>query len=492
MTDINNSEYQLKNLGKINIILGKNGCGKSTLLKKISRTIDVNLYGKIKYITPERGGSLTYEPNIDHNISTNSSWLSDTRYVNRLENFRQQSVAQFRNLELLFHREVEVSKELRADTNYTFDLYFNRLNKLLDNVEIRRSGSVFKIYKKGSDQEIHSNEISSGESELISLGIECLVFEKECDKEKINLLFLDEPDVHLHPDLQARLCEFMCELVQNKNAIIVMATHSTAILGALESFDETYLEFMVSGQRELDFKKISDEYRKILPIFGAHPLSNLFNQSPIFLVEGEDDERIWQQAVRTSNKKLKLYPCSTDGITNMTNYEQDVEKIILAVYDNAKAYSLRDRDEGSNEITNLKIINRFVLNCRAAENLLLTEQVLNTLGITWEELTIKIEEWLLKNNTHQHYQRMSDFKNSEYDRRNFDLKQIRNNLMYLIEKPTSWEVAIGKTIGNLLANNELQSNSSLNSHQITSYLGEKLVTLLNAQSNYVIGHSIKQ
>lgn len=127
--------------------------------------------------------------------------------------------------------------------------------------------------------------------------------------------------------------------------------------------------------------------------------------------------------------------------------------------------------------------NRCVLNCRAAENLLLTEQVLNTLDLTWDELTAKIDTWLLNNQTHQHYQEMLDFKNSGYDRQNFNLKKIRNNLMYLIEKPTSWEVAIGKTIGNLLAKNELTSDSSHNSHQIASYLGEKLITLLNAQSN---------
>ncbi|HAU1190893.1 TPA: AAA family ATPase [Legionella pneumophila] len=478
MTEINYGSYQLKNLGKINIILGKNGCGKSTLLKQVSKNIDLSLYGKIKYITPERGGNLIYEPGIGHNIETNSHWLSDTRYVNRLENFRQQSVAQFRNLELLFHREVEASKELRADFNYTFNHYFNKLNKLLDNVEIRRTGSIFKIYKKGTDQEINSNEISSGESELISLGIECLVFEKECDKQKPNVLFLDEPDVHLHPDLQARLCEFMCELVRNKNAIIILATHSTAILGALESFDGTHLEFMVSGQKDLNFKKISEEYRKILPIFGAHPLSNLFNQTPIFLVEGEDDERIWQQAVRTSNKKLKLYPCSTDGITNMSNYEQDVEQIILAVYDNAKAYSLRDRDESTAEINDLRIINRFVLNCRAAENLLLTEQVLNTLGLTWDELITRIDDWLLNHQTHTHYQIMLNFKKSGYDRQNFDLKEIRNDLMHLIGKPISWEIAIGKTIGKLIAANQLKTTTSTNSHDLASYLGKRLIELL--------------
>lgn len=47
---------------------------------------------------------------------------------------------------------------------------------------------------------------------------------------------------------------------------------------------------MRRGQVSLDFKTVTDTDRSILPIFGAHPLSNVLNQSPIFLVEGEDDE----------------------------------------------------------------------------------------------------------------------------------------------------------------------------------------------------------
>ncbi|MFZ5500605.1 MAG: hypothetical protein ACOY58_01655, partial [Candidatus Micrarchaeota archaeon] len=68
--------------------------------------------------------------------------------------------------------------------------------------------------------------------------------------------------------------------------------------------------FTVEDELEFDFRAISDLYRKILPVFGAHPLSNVFNRAPILLVEGEDDERIWQQAVRTARGRLKLFPCS--------------------------------------------------------------------------------------------------------------------------------------------------------------------------------------
>jgi predicted ATP-dependent endonuclease of OLD family len=88
---------------------------------------------------------------------------------------------------------------------------------LLDNIEIRGDEQTFKIYKKNSDLEILPSNISSGESELISLGIECLIFSKELVEGKANILFLDEPDVHLHPDLQSRLVSFLKTLVENND-----------------------------------------------------------------------------------------------------------------------------------------------------------------------------------------------------------------------------------------------------------------------------------
>src|SRR3990167_9538212 len=135
--------YTLKNLGKINVILGKNGCGKSTLLKKVEQHVSTNKeFSKVKYITPERGGKLTYDPGVYNTIANNTQWIFDTRRTNQLGNFREQSVAQFRNLELLFYREMEADEALRGDRSYTLDLYFNKINSLLDNIEIRRDNSL--------------------------------------------------------------------------------------------------------------------------------------------------------------------------------------------------------------------------------------------------------------------------------------------------------------------------------------------------------------
>lgn len=465
--------YSLLNLNGIGILLGKNGSGKSSLLRDVEQDLSSRKgeFGKTKYITPERGGSLVYEAGVEQNLASNVNWLSGQRRKNQEAQFRQQSMAQFRKLKEIVLEEIEQDQSKRSDPNYKFDIYITKLNSLLDQIEIQRKDSTFKIFKKGTTEELNPSIISSGESELISLGIECLIFSKEIEPGKQNLLFLDEPDVHLHPDLQVRLMHFLVELVTEHTFIVLIATHSTAILGALESYNNTQIAFIKNGQKEIVFEPITDIYKKILPVFGAHPLSNLFNEAPVLLVEGEDDERIWQQAVRSSTGKIKIFPCSCDSISKLNDFEKEVQKILNSVYDNAKAFSLRDRDDSPEEgISDLRPVTRMQLSCRNAENLLLTDEVLGSLGTTWEELKKKIEAWLNNNKEHIHFNVMNDFKIGGFNRKQYDIKKIRNDLMGIIGSSKPWEVAVGQVLS------EVRWNDTTNFDEegkIICYLGQK-------------------
>ncbi|MHB8280217.1 MAG: AAA family ATPase [Candidatus Humimicrobiaceae bacterium] len=480
MDILNISGYNLLNLNKINIVLGKNGCGKSTMLRLVEQGLagQSQAYGKTKYITPERGGSLIYQAGIEQALTNDINWLSSQRRGNQSSNFREQSVAQYKKLEILVLREIENGR--RNDKDYTFDLYVNKINSLLDNIEIKRHDAAFKIYRKGTTSEFNANTISSGESELISLGIECLIFSRECIPDKENILFLDEPDVHLHPDLQVRLMHFLKDLVSENNFKVLIATHSTAILGALESYGDTNLAFLTFDQKEADFKTISEVYRKVLPVFGAHPLSNIFNEAPILLVEGEDDERIWQQAVRSSGGKIKIYPCSVDSVNSMNDFEQEAQKIIQTVYDKAKGYSLRDKDDSTEEITDLLPIARMKLSCRNAENLLLTDEVLSALSVTWKQVKERIETWLGVNTQHFHFSVMNGFKNGGYDRKNYNVKEIRNDLMGIIGSAKPWEVVVGQSIAGLSWNDSANFDED---GKMLSYLSKKVVDNLIPKTN---------
>jgi len=466
----NIDQFSLFGLDKVNIILGKNGCGKSYCLKRIEQALKKESgVGKVRYITPERAGFLTYEPAIDQAISNDVNWMPNNRRQNQSGNFKQQSVSLYRRLELLTLREIESEHILPGYKPKNFQVIIDKINTLLDRIEIKRSDSGFEIKEKGSSADAKADEISSGEAELISLAIEFLSFIKESEKGKLNFLLLDEPDVHLHPDLQYRFATFISSQIKDTDVVIIIATHSTPLLGALSKSNFSRFAMMRLGDKVLKFSEITETHRKILPIFGAHPLSNVFNEAPILLVEGEDDKRIWQQAVRSSLGKINVYPCVAECVENLAEFEKDVNDIIDAVYDNAKGYSLRDRDSKPEEIDNVGHIVRMRLSCRASENLMLSDDVLIFAESNWSNIQGLIKKFVEESIHHPYYKEVKEFFENGLDRKNADLKRIRSILAsFISQKP--WEVLIGQAIASLL--NQKTNDNGENS--LKAYLGDKV------------------
>ncbi len=481
--DITVAGTTLRNLGLINVIMGKNGCGKSRLLRHFDEQLpppQPNAY-LIKYISPERGGNLAAEASILDALQRSANWASSQRRKNRVENFRQISVAEFQMLERTVLREIEKDPAKRQDAGYTFDTTVDTINSLLDNVKIVRSDQAgFDVQTKVGTESRDVNVLSSGECELLSVAIEILSFvsqfPEEANQEPHGLLLIDEPDVHLHPDLQHRLMELLIKATEGKSITTIIATHSTAILGGLSDAGEAKVAFMPKDATELGFRSISDELRDIIPVFGAHPLSNVFNQSPIILVEGDDDVRIWQKAVRSSEGRIKLWPCATGGVANLNRYETTASEIIGAVYDDARAYSLRDRDDDPQQIDDIPNVTRMRFNCRSAENLLLTDDVLGVLGTNWNEMQEAIANWIDTQPGHPRIDEMKTFA-ADWDRLSADIKSIRNILLGLTSFAGDWEVAVGQAIAGL------NQDSPTGEDSLVNFLGTKAIDSFNLQAH---------
>jgi predicted ATPase len=467
--DIN--QFSLFGLDKINVILGKNGSGKSYCLKKVEVGLkNTEGVGKVRYITPERAGFLKYLPNIEQAMTTNERWMDDDRRHNQSTSFKQQSVALYRRLELLTLREIEAEHTLPEYQPKNFQTIIDKINTLLDRIKIVRSDSGFEIVDKSSGLIAQpEEEISSGESELISLSIEFLSFIKESEKGKKNFLLIDEPDVHLHPDLQDRFASFLTSQILDTDVFIIIATHSTSLLGALSKNNFSRIAFMRPNGNELKFSKITEAYRKILPIFGAHPLSNVFNEAPILILEGEDDKRVWQQAVRSSLGKINVYPCEAESVSNLAEFEKDVNDILDAVYDNAKGYSLRDRDSMPEEIDDIGHIIRMRLGCRASENLILSDDVLSFAGTDWSNIQSLIKNFVAESLHHPYHKEVKEFYETDMDRKNTDIKSIRLILAGFISKKP-WEVLVGQAIASLCEGKTIENGEN----SLKAYLGEKV------------------
>lgn len=460
--DLPVGEYELKNFSLRNVLLGKNGCGKSFCLKQIASALRAKEnIGKVSYLSPERGGSLAYEAGIEQAIGSRLSYLDNERHKNQAQQFRQQSVALFRRLELLFHRANEVMYQSENKIVF-FQKKIDQLNVLLDRVFLERAGDTFEIFDKIDRKKVGQETLSSGESELISLGIEILFFEYDASSDKDNFLLIDEPDVHLHPDLQERLANFMDSSLENKKVHLIVATHSTSFVASLAKVSKAHVCFMQANQKQLNFIEIGQVLTSMLPVLGAHSLSAVLNEKPILLVEGEDEQRVWQQAIKTSEGKIKLWPCDVGGESFLSTFETMAAVIIQAVYDKAVGYSVRDGDNNPGiPLDDNGPICRIRIHCRSLENLLLSDDALQLAGTNWEEFKAAL---ILKRSDHECIER---FISNGMDRRNGKLKECRHLFAYFMwNKP--WDVIVGKAIANLVAGKGLSTEDSLR-----AYLGEK-------------------
>lgn len=462
--------FSLRGLGRINVLLGKNGCGKSFLLKQVEVAFQAQeRVSHIRYISPERGGELSYDTGVEQQINQDPNWLLNRRRRNQAPSFRQESATLFRRLELMFLREIEREHTLPGYIPRNFETKINQINTLLDRVRIERNDQRgFIIKEKENNNLAEPGNISSGEAELITLGIEFLAFVNEAEAGKENFFLLDEPDVHLHPDLQDRLTKFIVDVLDEKPVTLILATHSTSILAGLSEKAETHVSFMRGGDQEVSFKPVTGVGRSILPIFGAHPLSNVFNEAPILLIDGEDDERVWQQAVRSSEGRIRVYPCAVDGADRFTEFETEVSNLIEAVYDEAVGYSLRDRDLDPEEIDDTGPIIRMRLSCREVENLMMSDDALNLAETDWLTFQEMIRTWIEGNSEHQYFAEVQAFLEGGFNRKDHDLKAIRNILIGLVSnKP--WEVLVGQAIARLSINVGADGPGSLR-----DFLGEKV------------------
>lgn len=336
---------------------------------------------------------------------------------------------------------------------------------------VRNDKGGFSIQTK-LNQPLDEVNISSGESELIALAIEVLVFSRQSIANKI--ILLDEPDVHLHPDLQQRFTTFVESIAVAHNLRVVIATHSTAIIGAFSKNADLQI-VPISTRDQSDFSAFSrsNVCEEILPIFGAHPLSTTFNKSPIVLVEGDDDRRVLEQVVRSGGGKFALTPCVVGSVTELSQWEDWLNRFLPVLYDTPKAFSLRDLDDATQgDINDLAHVCRIRLNCYAIENLLLSDQVLETHGFNAETFKAALKARVDRAPDHKYTAALNTLI-EDFDNRNIlNIKDVRNILVAELGSNKPWEVLIGQSIaGNVATVNPSQ-------HSIQSYLGAKAVTNL--------------
>ncbi|WP_199770557.1 AAA family ATPase [Vibrio campbellii] len=262
-------EVKAEGLKSINILLGRNGAGKSRFLRAIDQGVVRSDEYNVRYISPERAGVFKRNGNVMTNMENDPNWIGNARRKNQADNFKAASANLLREVETAYLRKLQDNPEIRFDQTKNFRTErLDSINRLLSNLTICQEGSNF-VFRNVEGEEIQPDQISSGESESISLAVEMMYFFDNLKEDKLNLLLLDEPDVHLHPDLQARLANFLINLVKGldystrEKVAVILATHSTPLICSLSQSEHTSIGTKDFNVNEVSFVEISNQLKKL-------------------------------------------------------------------------------------------------------------------------------------------------------------------------------------------------------------------------------------
>ena len=435
-------QWCLRGLNKVNVLLGRNGCGKSILLRAYRDLFIENSH----YIVPERTGDITFEAGLVLN-STTSAGRKNNSQGNFAANYRQNVVTRIQG-----YYTTRGTKK-REDIEHDPSDLFKFLAIILPDFTISvKNDNPFYELKRVKDGSIVTSvsTLSSGESQLLTIGMDILTIVGvwELEKTQKRVLLIDEPDAHIHPDLQIKFADFVCKISKEYNVQVIVATHSTTLLSALGQFgkDDVSLLYLRPEENFIIAEKYNPITKEIASFLGGHLIMGPLFAAPVMLVEGDDDYRIWVQVARSGKVDICVLPCNGDEIKK---YRKTLENMFAALSEdiNLRGIALLDGDKGlpqDQPSSPQKYVPFVQLQCHESENLYLTDEILADLGYTWETAVIKIVEESPKFGS-----KAKELVNiAKINRQKDDIKNIINEIAEILDsKRLLWTVRLGKYIG---------------------------------------------
>jgi len=440
-TFIGGGQWIVRKLNAITVLLGRNGSGKSVMLREI-RTQDP---AKRHYIVPERTGDISFDAGLLLEV-IDSGRRAGRSNSNFSASYRQEVVTRIQG-----YYTRRGTKE-RAKLDHDPKDMLHLMGFLLPDftIDVKAENPFYDLIRVRDGANVTSvSGLSSGESQLLSLGLDVLTIAGiwRLDYLKGGMLLIDEPDAHIHPDLQIKLADFLCQVEEKFEVQIVIATHSTTLLAALAQFGGERLSvvYLAGDRTDLPAEPFGPVMKELTAFLGGHLLLGPLFGAPVMLVEGDDDYRVWVHVARGSHAKLCVMPCNGEEIRQ---YQRTLERLFAALSENTKlrGIALLDGDKPipQPDANNPQNFVRFhALACHETENLYLSDEVLTTLGFTWEQALQRIVD-----KAGEYGQKANELRSlATIDRRHGEVKNVIHQVAEILDcKKLLWSMRLGKVL----------------------------------------------
>lgn len=355
--DLNFCDNRGKSVDTV-IIAGENGCGKSTLIKELydiatynvknELCIEVEHDGKIYEIAYKRevdGAKSMYATDENTRAPIYSEYFkktycfsgifSDTEINFSFKNDRSISKQELdsklngikstemlpmeiRNLliDIQALDDADIAYEVKTHPQMKFEdlnieqrmeRFTNAFNKMFENLtysHVKRQNNSNEILFDKFDREVKLDDLSSGEKQIIYRG--CFLL-KNINSMKGAFVFIDEPEISLHPRWQKKIMDFYTGIFKDSNgnqtSQMFIVTHSPFIIHNDNRINDKIIVLSRNDEGKIITCDKLEYYRcdSVEAIEDAFYIDEFISDEKVVYLEGKTDEMYFNRALGVFN-----------------------------------------------------------------------------------------------------------------------------------------------------------------------------------------------
>ena len=362
------------------VVIGPNGSGKSKLgawieqqdfekVHRISAQRDINFSERIPLKSYAEAEDNVIYGGSQYKENKNGRWKWGKSYTTKLlDDFDDVLAALIAQVNLENQRFIDkcrhaesISAERPAIPVTTLDKLKIIWDEVFPQRKIEQEDAAFYAYSQSKTNRYSATQMSDGERSVLYLAAQVLCVPND------KIIIMDEPEVHLHPSLMARLWTSLER--SRPDCLFIYITHDVNFASTHRSSDIIWVKNFDGTKWELEMLPDSDLPKELL-------IELLGNRKEVLFVEGTEgsyDKRIYSALFPN------CYVVPSGGCEQVINNVKAYNRTqsLHAI----KAWGIIDRDFKTEEQLNiLKEKGIFHLKVAEIENLFLTEEAVRVLS----------------------------------------------------------------------------------------------------------------
>lgn len=178
------------------------------------------------------------------------------------------------------------------------------------------------VYEEYYDNRFELDEISSGSQEILVLLTQLFLAAEESD-----ILAIEEPELHLHPEAEQKIFDIISEIVTERNTQVIVSTHSEVFV------NQGQVQEIIRVEREgtTDLRSVPEEKVSTELSDMGYQKSGLLQSDAVVFVEGRSDKLILAQWASTLDMDLESTGISLielEGEGNIQSHGRSLVKLL--------------------------------------------------------------------------------------------------------------------------------------------------------------------